>query len=214
LPATTQPADRQALAIDWPVLQAGYRGREASLSRLLELLLRSNAEVPGQLRRAAAEGDYGPIAFLCHRLKGTSGQVLPAALCSRAGDVEAGARQTEAQVFSAADELADLLQAVLDDVAVHLRTYRTAGDGRAPPVAPGQLLELTGRLEAMVAMNDTAANVLYGESRASFEQAYGAAAQQLGRQIDGFDYEGALATLRQLRAGNPASSGRENEQYQ
>lgn len=214
VPEVSPPAHPQALAIDWPALQAGYRGREASLQRLLELLSRSNAEVPGKLRRAATAGDGGSIAFLCHRLKGTSGQLLPAALCSRAAMVEAATRESPAQASAAACELADLLQAVLDDIAAHLRGGATAGNGQAPPFAPSRLLELTGRLEALAAMNDTAANVLFGESRAFLEQAYGAAAQQLGRQIEGFDYEGALATLQQLRAGTPAASGQDHDQYQ
>jgi hypothetical protein len=56
----------------------------------------------------------------------------------------------------------------------------------------------------LLALDDTAANELFAASHALLRLALGETADQLGRQIENFDYQAALVILKTVRkrAGN------------
>jgi len=60
-------------------------------------------------------------------------------------------------------------------------------------------MEVIARLETLLMIDDTAANTTFEEHEALLRQLFGELAQQLGRQIERFDYQAALETLRTLK---------------
>ncbi|MEH6627846.1 MAG: hypothetical protein V7739_15480 [Motiliproteus sp.] len=63
---------------------------------------------------------------------------------------------------------------------------------------PIELQRLVAELQLLLANDLTDANALLHQPEALFKAAYGAKYNQLERQIDGFDYQNALATLKSL----------------
>jgi len=73
------------------------------------------------------------------------------------------------------------------------------GDEAAAPLEWGRALEVLGQLESHLAEDDTRAEALWCEQRSLIAAALGPHAAQLGREIERFDYDEALATLRAWR---------------
>ena len=61
-----------------------------------------------------------------------------------------------------------------------------------------QAQRVLDHLGALLAEDDTAANALFLESEALLKSTLGAEVEQLGQQIEAFDYPAALATLARI----------------
>ncbi|MDP3037934.1 MAG: Hpt domain-containing protein, partial [Rhodocyclaceae bacterium] len=103
---------------------------------------------------------------------------------------------------------APLLAPLLATLSEALETLRTAVAGlpaeanatTAPALAtPAEISHLLDRLENLLAADDITVADLLAEQRALLRQVFGAAATALERQIDAFNYQAALDTLRTLK---------------
>jgi hypothetical protein len=74
-----------------------------------------------------------------------------------------------------------------------------------PAANPARARAVLAQLEPMVAADDAAAGDLFEANRALLMATPGTGARQLGRQLDDFNYPGALVTLRELIRQNAAA---------
>ena len=149
----------------------------------------------------AAAGDLQAIQFTAHSLKGVAATL-------GAVRVQQLAAQAEARAKQGADS--DLLLSGLDDLATELSELVTAIQAvlpAEPEQFPSSAVKdvdivrvnaLLTRLENLLASSDTEANDLAEESRDLLRQLFGDTAKVLERQIENFEYEDALVTLRRI----------------
>ena len=83
---------------------------------LLEVALRSNGNLPAELRNACAAADFATLARLAHKVKGTAGDLVAVALQSRAREAELAARASEPDAIGLNLGLADTLDEFLDEL--------------------------------------------------------------------------------------------------
>ncbi|AFL74100.1 PAS domain S-box protein [Thiocystis violascens] len=191
--------------IDWPALTSRYLRRPEFLPKLLESVLTGNAANSAALRQAVNQGDLRHLAFLAHSLKGTAGNLCADGFRDLAARTESHARAERTAASLDAFRLAHALDKLLLEVTVRLDWVRVAArvPGATSPFDPAALAEAIERLEALLAVDDTAANSTFAQFQGLFLQAFGEQAHQLGQQIERFDYQTALDTLRAVKAVPP-----------
>ena len=59
--------------------------------------------------------------------------------------------------------------------------------------------EILDRLEVLLTTGDTEFKTLFSESEALLKSTFGSVVEQLGQQIESFDYPAALTTLKSMR---------------
>jgi PAS domain S-box-containing protein len=208
-PAASGPAlagsDASAPALEIPGLdvQQGLRrvrGQQALYRSMLRKFADGQRDMPGETTRALQAGDRARAERAAHTLKGVAGNIGASALQDAAGRLEAMVRDATAP---------EALAAQLDAVAAQLRALIAALDARlaadsSPParvaVDREQLARLCDRLERLLAEDDAEAAELLDENAALVEAAYPEHARRLRGAVDSFDFEGALALLREARA--------------
>ncbi len=194
--------------IDWSMLTARYQRRPEFLPKLLASVLAGNRAHPAHLRQAASRGDMRRLAFLAHSLKGTAGNLCAEGFRGLAARTESHARAERLEASLEAFQLASALDTLLLDIAGRLETFTasiTQADSVTSPVDPAALSEALDRLESLLAVDDTVANAVFKKFQGVLVQAFGEQARQLGQQIEHFDYQTALDTLRAIKASKPRS---------
>ncbi|MGE5468074.1 MAG: PAS domain S-box protein [Ignavibacteria bacterium] len=177
------------------------RGRTASYERLLRLFVDGHADDMTTLREHLASGDDDGALRVAHSLKGTAGML-------GAGRVQALATDLERVLHDGGDAAA--VEARIAAVEAELRTLvaalRAALKNPPAPAPQAPAADVLRRLEALLAEDNIEATQVAREAAAVLGEALGPAAATLERQIAGFDYPAALATLRAaLRSGSPSS---------
>jgi two-component system sensor histidine kinase/response regulator len=208
-PAASGPAlagsDTPAPGLEIPGLdvQQGLRrvrGQQALYRSMLRKFAHAQRDMPGETARALQAGDRARAERAAHTLKGVAGNIGASALQDAAGQLEAMLRD---------DAAPEALAAQLDAVAAQLRALiaaldaRLAADSSQPtPVAVDreQVARLCDRLERLLAEDDAEAAELLDENAALMQAAYPEHARRLRGAVDSFDFEGALALLREARA--------------
>ena len=102
--------------IDWTALSARYGQRASFIDKLLATVLANHGESPERLRAAAQAGEFQTLRMLAHAIKGVAGNLDAQALTELAGGVELAARDARAEALIQAEQLADLFDAMLDQV--------------------------------------------------------------------------------------------------
>jgi HPt (histidine-containing phosphotransfer) domain-containing protein len=145
------------------------------------------------------------LAFLAHSLKGTAGNLCADGFRALAARTESHARAERTAASLDAFRLVYALDKLLFEVTVRLDGVRAAArvSGATSPLDPAALSEAIDRLEALLAVDDTAANSTFAEFQELFLQAFGEQALQLGQRIERFDYQAALDILRAVKAVQP-----------
>jgi len=189
-------------AVDGLDTEAGLRTLMGAVDRYLDLLCRFVDGHGGdgvELLALARAGDVQGLRQKAHTLKGVAGTLGARRLQDAAAELEAAARRQQS---------ADVLAAGAQRVAVELDGLTSALRGALPAGAAGdsaaavdwlEVADVLARLEPLVAAGNTAANQLYAEAAEALAAACGQDARTLGRQLEDFDYDEALATLRDLR---------------
>jgi HPt (histidine-containing phosphotransfer) domain-containing protein len=111
----TDGAAKYRLA-DWPALVAKLGGDEANAATLLGIAQRSRVAMLADLRAAADAADFETMGRLAHKLKGTSGDICVPALREQAAATEPAARASSSETASRARDLADALDALLQEL--------------------------------------------------------------------------------------------------
>jgi two-component system, sensor histidine kinase and response regulator len=189
------------ILIDWTALALRYQKRADFLPKLLDSTLLSVATQPQELRQCAQRRDFKQLAFLAHGLKSTAGNLFAQRLQALAAETERSARAEAVAALQLALQLADLLE--LLQCELRERLADCAVPVAAPelrPVDPARVTAVLARLEALLAIDDTAANATFEEAEALLLQVFGERARQLGRYIERFDYPTALETLQLLKS--------------
>ena len=199
LPAKTIPA----WLADIPGLDAArglsmLRGNAEKYGRLLRMFANAHADDIGRVRECLAAGDARAAEALVHGLKGIAGTLGARDVSELAGRLNGALRGSE--VAPDCGELLAQCEAALGrlgEAILALPGENTAAvNGGHDPVAAGQLL---AELESLLAEDNTRAGALARRSDALLAACLGNRHAEFVRRIDAFDYEGALAVLREPR---------------
>lgn len=103
--------------IDWSALLERYGGRHAFVDKLAATARAAHGDVPARLRAARDRQDYKELAFLGHTLKSLAGNFMADGVQTLASRLEAAARETREDTLALAGELAEAVQALLDELS-------------------------------------------------------------------------------------------------
>jgi two-component system, sensor histidine kinase and response regulator len=191
---------RQALdtisGLDVRVGMRSMRGKMPNLLRLLRKYAETHTDDMAQLRQSLATGALEEARRLAHSLKGAAGSLGALKVQDLAARLESGIRDN-----APADELDALSRQVEDTQATLARAILSAlpseYGGDASPINQEQISAARARLESALAQDDLGSQDILREVRPSLETALGPTAmRKLQRQVDDFDFQGALDTLR------------------
>ena len=169
-----------------------------SYFHLLRNFARSHQNDMTRLTEFMAEGRQDDAIRIAHTLKGSAGTLGLHRMHQVAERLEKAVRQ-------GADEtgLAGLPADLNRQLEVLLAKLEAIPEPRTQvqnPVDAVPLESLLENMEQLLASDDTAVNLMFRNSRSQMSLLGEDEVDALGRQIENFDYEGALATLRNLRA--------------
>lgn len=183
IPGLDVPAGLRAVGSD----NAGYR-------RVLDLFARAHGEDAAVLRRRLAAGELGEVERLARTLKRLSTMLGATALGARAGElaerIETGASTSDLEAGIAA------LEAVLAPLLEGIRSVSSARPSATPDLDWSQAPIVLARLETLLAEDNTRAKDLLLESAPLIDAILGTHAVRFRSQVENFDFEQALKTLR------------------
>lgn len=181
--------------------EAGLRLLQGDSEGYLRLLLQF-AEHHGEdgrlLTSLAANDNHGGLRQRTHALKGAAATLGAWRIAELAAEIErmAGTAATSSELQVHIDALQPVLAAVCQVIAQV--TAKTATAAPAATCDQEQAAQVLARMEALLAIEDSAVNELFVANHAPLAAAFGPQIGVLGRQIDAFDYTDALATVRGL----------------
>lgn len=110
--------------VDWTRLVAQFKGREAPVLRIAATALNSQAGVPARLRELAAARDFPALAMAAHSLKGMGGNLMATPVYELARQTDEAARTANQEALKLAEELAQLMEALLRELAEKVQAGR------------------------------------------------------------------------------------------
>ena len=174
-------------------LQQGLAALQGNQDKYLALL-RVFASEHGQdmtlLRRHLQTGDRASAARLVHTLRGVASTLGMGALAQQCQQLEQG--------IAAGHPDAPLMTAITDALsALHRRLGEAVSTPVSPLLEPHRQRQLLRQMEALLVQSDTAVIPLFEQYAAPLRLTLGSRSETLARQLQAFDFDGALATLRQ-----------------
>ena len=179
------------------------RGRAASFRRLARLFAESHQDDLPRLRDMLSGDNENGARRVAHTLKGAAGTLGASGLQAAAADLErllrTGGETVEiAAAIDRADQVArTLCRAILD------------ADAAASEPQAGIAIDLMavrktlGALETLIAEDDVRAETLLKDAQPVLEAALGDGYARIGRPLARFDFDAALAALREARQSLP-----------
>ncbi|NCC28417.1 MAG: response regulator, partial [Gammaproteobacteria bacterium] len=167
--------------------QTGYR-------RVLDLFARAHGDVAAVLRRRLAAGELGEVERLAQTLKRLSTTLGATDLGARAGELAERVRTGASTSDLEADIVA--LEAVLTPLLEGIRSVSSPGASATPDLDWSQAPIVLARLETLLAEDNTRAKDLLLESAPLIDAVLGTQAARFRSQVENFDFEQALDTLR------------------
>ncbi|APW37285.1 hypothetical protein RD110_08835 [Rhodoferax koreense] len=181
-------------------------GRPDLYLTLLRKFAAGQNDAIGKVRAALQAQDAKTALRLAHTLKGVAGNIGAAPLETAAAGLEAALHQTpDARAVSAwLEETETALQALLGQLVPQLEAAQAKAEARdveepAVPADPGQHKNTEAvlqRLGELLADNDSQAIAWLQSHRVLLQESVGANYPALLRDIENFDYDLALDTLR------------------
>ncbi len=173
---------------------AVVRGNAVRYLELLGRVAASRANDARQLRERLAAGDLAGARATAHNLKGVADTVGASRLSELAACIEGRLRR---------DEPGDCT-ALLDDLAGELALLAAAvppapAPAPAPAPDPATLAPILEELQGLLERSDARALALIARHQPTLAAALGPAAARLAAQVNQFDFDAALQTLRELR---------------
>ena len=173
------------------------RGDVKAYHHLLQRFDDGHREDMSKLSVFLDNGDMQQAIRLVHTLKGASGTLGLSQLQQLARQLEENLKDS-----GSLEDLTDLMDGLsyclhglhqaLADIVIESGIETVAN--------PEQALQLMQQLERLIATDDTAANELFMQSRAMLALVYGPQIEQVGEQLEAFDYQSALSHLRSILA--------------
>lgn len=176
----------------------GLRALQGDVPRYLRFLgqfvVKHGQDASAMAARAAA-GDLQAVHYIAHSLKGVAATLGAVRIQQLAAQAEARAKQgaDRSGLDDLAAELSELVTAIQAVLPAEPEQFQSS------PVKDVDIVRINAlltRLENLLASSDTEANDLAEESRDLLRQLFGDTAKVLERQIENYEYEDALATLR------------------
>ncbi|WP_442770086.1 ATP-binding protein [Zoogloea ramigera] len=119
---------RGAGLVNWPALEALFKGRPQFVERVVHKALATYQNELVRLRELAdGKGELAALAFLAHGIKGSAGALHATSVHQLATEVDAAARAGSADARELAGKLADQLEALLGELEM-----RVAADSTRP----------------------------------------------------------------------------------
>lgn len=172
-------------------------GQPRLYRRVLEIFLNSTEIVP--LRAALAAGDAPAARRAAHSLKGAAATIGAASLRDAAGALEAAL--AEGAALEGLEPRAAALEVELAALKSRLAEALAEEASPAPaPMAAPAAPELVGQLAALLEASDMAALAFFRTHEGPLRTTLGPAAAEMGRLLDGFAFDEALALLRGVPA--------------
>ncbi|OYY93622.1 MAG: hypothetical protein B7Y41_10215 [Hydrogenophilales bacterium 28-61-23] len=181
------------------------RGNPEKYAALLRLFIEHHEPDMARLRDCLASGDGEQAKRLAHSIKGAAGTIGANLLQGLAEDLDAalkGARSRR-EIDARIEVFARAQQAFSLAVRGVLAAAERAGGASDTPIAPAMLRDRLERLAVLLAQGDAQAIALMREVAPGLRAALGSVAEQLQHQIEVFDFELALETLRVARENLP-----------
>ena len=182
----------------------GLRRVAGNTKLYLSLLRRfsaQQADAVAQIEASLAAGDPATAERLAHTLKGVAGNIGAGPVQAQAGAVESAIRKglSAGDIAGLLAELRPTLQALVAAIAEALAPEPPAASETAA-VNWTEAKPVIARLEALLAEDDAEASELFSESGDLLRAALGAAAAKIERSLRDYDFENALAQLREAKA--------------
>ncbi len=207
--AAAEARPEPALAIAGIDTAGGLRrvaGNHDLYRRLLEKYVEGQAGAEQALRAALEAGDRATAERIAHTVKGVSGNI--------GADRPAQAAAALEQAIHGGHENEALIAAFADAVAATVAAVR-AGVGSAPAAEAGAAVAVDAataqavitRLAGLLAAADGEAGDCYAEHAALLRGALGVETAGIGRAINDFDFDAALAKLRAAAAAKNFTAG-------
>jgi len=106
--------------IDWQGLLAQFRGRDASVLKVVATALRTQSDVPAILRALQQSVDYPALARQAHSIKGMAGSLMANRVYEQAKRVDELAKACNPEALAQSEQLAQLTEDMLAALAVHV----------------------------------------------------------------------------------------------
>ncbi|MFM8330827.1 MAG: response regulator, partial [Candidatus Methylumidiphilus sp.] len=174
------------------------RGQTDKYLRLLRLLIDAHADDMTRVRALLRDQQFGDAQRLAHNLKGAAATLGASPLAGLAARLELALRRPGENGL-VLDGLVDDLDAELASVAAAILALPEAPEARSEAADPARWQAVLNELERLLALSDTGAGQLCADSDVLLSAALGERYAELRRQIESFDYESALSTLRAVR---------------
>ncbi|MDP1898498.1 MAG: Hpt domain-containing protein, partial [Sulfurimicrobium sp.] len=148
-----------------------------------------------QLRKYYEAGAMDEALRLAHTLKGSAATLGAKALSQCALDLELALRELETQDI---EVRMMAVEAALTPLLTDIHHLADTGLPEPPPavVDDERTREMLAQLEALLAEDNTRASQVWNESAPLFQAALGPAFMLLGREIEHYEFDKALKTLR------------------
>lgn len=175
------------------------RGNTTKYRRLLRMFAESHGEDIKHVCERLAEGKPQEAQRITHTLKGTAGTLGVSRVWELATQLDEALRGSN--VPDVCTELAQQCDEALTRVAAAIRSLpeeTDRADDNARTVEPERLNEVFSELEKLLTEDNTRAGGLARKSAALLRSRLGSGYANFARQIDTFQYEDALRTLREL----------------
>jgi HPt (histidine-containing phosphotransfer) domain-containing protein len=182
------------------------RGSPEKYATLLRLFVEHHESDIARLRGCLAAGDLVQAKRLSHTLKGAAGTVGAASLSSLAADLDAAQREgrSEREIEARIVATAQALQSFSAAVRTTLAAPPSAAGRASAQVDWAWVREHLDYLADQLAQGDVRAIARIHEAAPELRAALGDGLEPLLRQIEAFDFEAALDTLRAAREQLPA----------
>jgi len=172
------------------------RGQADKYLRLLRLFAVSHAGDMAQLREHLAASQFDAARHLAHSLKGVAATLGAHQLADQMARLEAAVKQPGSDCEGLIDNIESGLSTL---AAAILALPQYPAEATAISADPAHLKQVMNELEHLLAQSDARAGQLATDSSSLLRDALGEPCDELMRQIERFDYESALATLRNAR---------------
>jgi two-component system sensor histidine kinase/response regulator len=177
------------------------RGSAEKYAALLRLFVDHHETDMARLRECRAAGDLVQAERLSHTLKGAAGTVGATGLSSLAAELDAALREgrSEREIEARTEATALALQSFSAAVRATLAALPSAAGATSAPVDTAWVRGHLDALADLLAEGDVRALALSHETAPELRSALGDRLDPLLRQIEAFDFEAALDTLRAAR---------------
>ncbi len=179
----------------------GLKSVNGNVDKLKQLLLMfsgGHVDDLNTLRLHYLRNEMDDAKRLAHTLKGLAATLGFQEVHQQAQALEFAIKKAapEAEILQSIDGLAALLIKILSAIELILNKPVELPSANGVDLEKAQRVLL--QIEALLGKDDTLVNVLWQESVPIIQATYGETAWQLGRQIENYEYEKALFTLRSM----------------